>query len=327
MSTLQPPPVPHLYLLAFDHRHSLEHSLLGLSAPPTADEADMLRHLKSVIYTGFRLALREGAGMEGAGILVDEHYGAHVATHALEEGILLAMSVEKSGQDEFDFEYGEDFGAHLATFEPAFTLARVRYNPEGDAVVNARQVARLARLTDWLRDHARRFLFELRVPATRAQLAAVGDDLERYERELRPSLLVRAMSELQAGGVEPDVWKLEGLERTVDCLRVARQARAGGREQVSCILLARNTGWERLEQWMRMAAPIPGFLGFSIGRTLWGDTIRALHERQLTASEAAERIRDDFQRALILWDKAVLGAEYQRSSWRPEALRLEASPS
>lgn len=324
MSTLQPAPVPHLYLLAFDHRHSLEHSLLGLSAPPTPGEADTLRRLKTVIYTGFRLALREGVGMEGAGILVDEHYGAHVATHALEEGLLLAMSVEKSGQDEFDFEYGEDFGAHVETFDPAFTQARVRYNPEGDPAMNARQVARLARLTDWLSSHARRFLLELRVPATRAQRASVGGDLERYERELRPSLMVRAMSELQAGGVEPDVWKLEGLERTADGLRVARQARAGGREQVSCILLGRNAGWERLEHWMRVAAPIPGFIGFSMGRTLWWDAIRALHERQLTAAEAAERIRDDFQRALRLWDKAVLGSEYQRSTWRSEAHRREA---
>lgn len=326
MSTLQPPPVPHLYLLAFDHRHSLEHPLLGLSAPPTPDEADTLRHLKTIIYTGFRLALREGAGREGAGMLVDEHYGAHVATHALEEGILLAMSVEKSGQDEFDFEYGEDFGAHLETFDPAFTQARVRYNPEGAPAMNARQVARLARLTDWLRDHARRFLIELRIPATEAQRAAVGGDVERYERELRPSLMVRAMRELQAGGVEPDVWKLEGMERTADCLRVARQARADGREQVSCILLGRNAGWERLEHWMRMAAPIPGFIGFSIGRTLWWDAIRALHERQLTAAEAAERIRDDFQRALILWDKAVLGAEYQRSTGWSDAPRMEAQP-
>lgn len=326
MSTLQPPPVPHLYLLAFDHRHSLEHSLLGLSAPPTPDEADTLRHLKTVIYTGFRLALRNGVGMEGAGILVDEHYGADVARHALDEGILLAMSVEKSGQDEFDFEYGEDFGTHLETFDPAFTQARVRYNPEGDPAMNARQVERLARLTDWLGEHARRFLFELRVPATREQLAAAGDDVERYDRELRPSLMVRAMSELQAGGVEPDVWKLEGLERTEDCLRVAEQARTGGREQVSCILLGRNADWERLEHWMRVAAPIPGFIGFSLGRTLWWDALRALHERQLTAAEASERIRDDYERALFLWDKAVLGGEYQRATWRSDAARTEAPP-
>ncbi|MGZ3459713.1 MAG: 2-deoxy-5-keto-D-gluconate 6-phosphate aldolase domain-containing protein [Archangium sp.] len=317
MSTLQPAPVPRLYLLAFEQRHSFEHSLRGMAGPPTPDEADTLRHLKTVIYTGFRLALREGAPPDGTGILVDEHYGADVARHALDEGTLLAMPVEKSGQDEFDFEYGEDFGAHLETFDPAFAQVRVRYNPEDEHSMKARQVERLARLTDWLQAHARRFIFELLVPATPAQLDAVGGDPERYDREVRPSLMVRALSELQAGGVEPDVWSLEGLEQSADCPRMVRQARAGGRSHVSCVVHGRYAGWTRLEHWLQMAAPTPGFIGFSIGRTLWWDPIQAMHEGHLTSAEAAQQISENYQRALILWERA---------EWRSN-FQAEASPS
>ena len=40
--------------------------------------------------------------------------------------------------------------------------------------------------------------------------------------------MVDAIVELQAGGVEPDIWKIEGLDSADDCDRVARATRAGG---------------------------------------------------------------------------------------------------
>ena len=40
---------------------------------------------------------------------------------------------------------------------------------------------------DWLHAHDRRFLFELLVPASAAQLAEVDGDTDRYDAELRPS--------------------------------------------------------------------------------------------------------------------------------------------
>ncbi|MFY0568407.1 2-deoxy-5-keto-D-gluconate 6-phosphate aldolase domain-containing protein [Archangium lansingense] len=318
MSTLYPPPLSRLYLLAFDERHSFEHSLLGLAGPPTTDEAEVIRRMKTLIYTGFQLALRQGGRRDGNGVLVDEQYGTHVAAHALEDGPLLALSVEKNGQDEFDFEYGQDFGAHVETFDPAFTKVQVHYNPEGNAELNARQIERLARLTDWLQARGRRFLLELRVPSTQAQFDAVGGDRERYDVELRPSLVVRAMSELQAGGVEPDVWKIEGLDQPSDCANVVRQARTEGREHVSCIVLDHHAGWKRLERWLRVAGATPGFIGFSIGQTIWRNPLRALQDGRITAADAAQRISENYQRALITWDKAALCSPIQQ---------VEASPS
>ena len=52
----------------------------------------------------------------------------------------------------------------------------MRYNPEGDGAMNARQAVRLKQLSDWLHHTGRQFLFELLVPAEPQQLETVGDD-------------------------------------------------------------------------------------------------------------------------------------------------------
>ena len=179
---------------------------------------------KQVIFRGFERALEAG-NVDGAGILIDEQYASEIARTARERGIPFAMPVEKSGQPEFDFEFGEQFGDHLREFSPTFAKVLVRYNPGGDRAMNERQAERLARLSRWLRDDGRKFLFELLVPAEAAQLAEAGGDADRYDRELRPGLMIQAIGELQAAGIEPDVWKIEGLDAREDCERVAAATR------------------------------------------------------------------------------------------------------
>src|SRR5207253_3012090 len=83
-------------------------------------------------------------------------------------------------QDEFDFEYGEDFGKHIEDFDPTFSKVLVRSNPDWPWEINERQFGRLKRLSDWLHERGRRFLYELLVPATPEQLASVGGDAGRY---------------------------------------------------------------------------------------------------------------------------------------------------
>ena len=142
-------------------------------------------------------------------------------------GLKLAMPVEKSGQNEFDFQYGDDFGAHIEKFDPDFSKVLVRYNPDGDAELNQRQLERLKRLADWLHDNGRMFLFELLVPATDEQLASVGGDTDRYDAELRPELMRRAIEEIQDFGIEVDIWKIEGVDERDDAEMLADQTRVG----------------------------------------------------------------------------------------------------
>ena len=279
-----------LYLLAFDHRGSFERDLFGASHPISDRVRAGITDAKEVIYEGFAAAARRRVPGDAAGILVDEQYGASVARKARAAGHVLAMPVEKSGQAEFDFEYGEEFGRHIDQFDPTFVKVLVRYNPDGDKELNRRQTERLARLGAWLHDRDRLFLFELLVPATTEQLNRAFGDQRRYDREIRPDLVVRTIRAMQDRGVEPDIWKIEGLDAAEACTQVVAAARRGGRDQVCCIVLGRGADEPQVIKWLRIAASVPGFDGFAVGRTLWEQPLRDMIAGTIGRSNAVDQI-------------------------------------
>jgi myo-inositol catabolism protein IolC len=292
-----------LYMLAFDHRSSFSRGLLGIVGTPDAAQAARVADVKSVVYEGFEAAVSNGVRPETAGLLVDEQFGADVARRARRAGLALAMPVEQSGRAEFDFEFGNDFGTHIEQFDPTFAKVLVRYNPAGDAALNARQRARLRRLSDWLHARDRRLLFELLVPAEPEQLADAGLSAERYDRELRPRLVVETIRELQADGIEPDIWKIEGLDRREDCEEVAAQARTGGRRHVTCIVLGRGADDERVVHWLEQAAPVDGFAGFAVGRTLWWHELVEYVAGTIDRDAAAARIARNYHRMVEAYER------------------------
>jgi myo-inositol catabolism protein IolC len=293
-------------MLAFDHRGSFQKGLFGVAGDPTLDVAAKVTDTKTLIYEAFEESIARGAPVEGAGILVDEQFGAEVAQRARAGGFVLAMPVEKSGQDEFDFEFGDDFGAHIESFDPTFAKVLVRYNPEGDGELNRRQAERLARLGQWLAERDRKYLFELLVPATKEQLGRVDGDQHLYDTEIRPALVVQTIAEFQSAGVEPDVWKIEGLDAREDCERVAEQARSGGRDEVACIVLGRGADHEGVVAWLRAGAGVPGYVGFAVGRTLWWDELKGYIAGTLRRDEAVERIADNYLRMIDAYAAATV---------------------
>jgi myo-inositol catabolism protein IolC len=292
-----------LYILAFDHRGSFRKKM-GVGSQPTPEELERLIDAKRMIFEGFQRAVEEGAPREWAGLLVDEEYGADVARKARAEGFNLAMPVEKSGQDEFDFEYGEQFADHIEGFDPTFSKVLVRYNPVGDQEMNARQSVRLRRLCDWLHERDRKFLFELLVPAEPGQLETVGGDEGRYDRELRPGLMLGAIQDLHAVGVEPDIWKIEGLDAREDCEKVSELVRSDGRDDVACVVLGRGADEEAVEHWLRQGAGVAGYVGFAIGRTIWGGPLGEYAEGRVEREEAGKRIAANYQRFIEVYRSA-----------------------
>jgi myo-inositol catabolism protein IolC len=220
-----------LFVLPFDHRGSFETKMFGWKSPLTPEQTAEIAAAKQVIYDGFKAAVAAGVPKSKAGILVDEQFGGAILRDAAAQGYATACPAEKSGQAEFDFEYGDDFARHIEAFSPTFCKVLVRYNPEGDQALNRRQAERLSRLSQYLQGSSRsRFMFELLVPAEKAQLDAAKGDKRVFDLEMRPRLMLRAMEELQDAGIEPDVWKIEGLDRREDCEKIVRVARRGGRE-------------------------------------------------------------------------------------------------
>ena len=284
-----------LYILAFDHRGSFQKKMFGIQGDPSPEESETISDAKRLIFEGALEAISRGADPGATGVLVDEQFGSDIPERAREHGLKLAMPVEKSGQNEFDFDYGDDFGAHIQRFDPDFVKVLVRYNPEDDADMNARQLGRLKRLSDWLHERDPKFLFELLVAATDAQLASVDGSSDRYDAELRPGLMRRAIEEIQAAGIEVDVWKIEGVDESADAAMLAEQARSlPGHEGVTCVLLGRGASEAKVVQWLEQAAPVEGFVGFAIGRSIWWDPLAAFLASELPRADAAAQIAENY---------------------------------
>ncbi len=290
-----------LLILAFDHRASFIQKLFGIKGRlPTAEEQQQIEEAKQIIFSGFKLALEKKVPKEIAGLLVDEEFGTKVLKEAKQAGFNFAMPAEKSGQDEFDFEYGEKFADHIECFDPTFLKVLVRYNPESDVTLNKRQLERLKTLSDYLASKNRTFLFELIVPATPEQLAKVGGEKSAYDSQLRPKLMCESLKQIQDAGVEPAIWKLEGVDKVEDAKAIVAQAQAGGRK-AGVITLGRGESKDKVKEWLSVGAKIPGIIGFAVGRTIFWDPLVEFRAGKIDCPTAVEKIAQNYMEFVELW--------------------------
>lgn len=283
-----------LFLLAFDHRSGL---VRGMLPGQETRASELLPAAKQVIYEGAVAGLAQSAGAASArgvaGVLVDEQYGAGVARAAKAAGLTTAVAIEVSGQDEFALEYGEDAAAHIAALAPDYAKVLVRYNPGGDAAANARQCETLAAVSALVKPLSSKFLFELLVPPTTAQLDGVHGDRDRYDAELRTALTITTIDDFQRAGVEADMWKLEGFETVAESAAVAAQA-AGA----PCIVLGRNAPQERVDHWLSVAAATAGWEGFAIGRSIWWSAVAGWIHDGLPRDQAVADVAAKYAQAI-----------------------------
>ena len=297
-----------MYVLPFDHRGSFETGMFGWHGALDDEQTAQIAEAKQVIYDGFQAGLNASVNRHEAAILVDEQFGAAILQDAAAKGYHFACPAEKSGQDEFDFEYGDDFAAHIEKFHPTFAKVLVRYNVDDDAAMNFRQRERLKRLSDYLQAAGRSlFMFELLVPATKDQLAKVMGDKKAYDLAVRPGLMEQAITALQDAGVEPDVWKIEGLDRREDCEKLVAAAQREGREHVGCIILGRGENDEKVREWLTTAAGVEGFIGFAVGRTDFWDPVSAWHNKKASRDAAVAEIAKRYKEFVDLFEKARAG--------------------
>jgi myo-inositol catabolism protein IolC len=257
-----------LYMLPFDHRGSFQTQMFGWTGVLTAEQTAQIASTKQVIYDAFQAAIGLGVPKDKAGILG-----------------------ERSGQEEFDFEYGEEFDNHIEALHPTFCKVLVCHNPGGDKALNMRQSGRLKRLSDYLHGKSQSlFMFELLVPPVKAQLEGVKGDKTSYDLELRPQLMIHAIEQLQNAQVEPDVWKIEGLDRLEDCEKIVAASRQGGRKSVGCIVLGRGEDDLKVRRWLITTAPVPGFIGFAVGRTSFWEPLMGWRQKKVSRKEAVAAI-------------------------------------
>ena len=294
-----------LYILPFDHRGSFQTKMFGWTGTLSAEQTAEISAAKRVVYDGFKSALQAGVPERKAGILVDEQFGAAILRDARAADYTTACPAEKSGQEEFDFEYRENFAKHIEAIQPTFCKVLVRYNPEGDPALNRRQAERLKRLSDYLHTNGRsKFMFELLVPPEKSQLDHFKGDKKAYDLELRPRLMAETISELQNEQVEADVWKIEGLDRREDCEKIVAVARRGKRDAVGCIILGRGENDQKVRDWLSTAAGVEGFIGFAVGRTSFWNPLVDWRAKKITREAAVAEIARRYQEFVDIFEKA-----------------------
>ena len=224
-----------LYILAFDHRGSFQKKMFGIEGDPTPEQTDQIADAKRLIFEGMEQAVERGVDPSVTGVLVDEQFGSDIPGGA-RRGPEALHAGREVGRRRVRLRVRRRLPRPHREVRPRLRQGARPLQPGRRRRDERAPESRLKRLADWLHEHDRKFLFELLVPAEQAQLDAVGDDSDRYDRELRPELMRRAIEQLQDYGVEVDIWKIEGVDERADAERLAgRRARArGARASAAC---------------------------------------------------------------------------------------------
>jgi myo-inositol catabolism protein IolC len=287
-------------VFAMDHRDSYR-TLLGLPHPHS--EADLLRarELKTAVFAGFGDAVQALPTQEGVALLIDAEYGEHVVEPARRMGALICLPLERSGQAELHWEYGDESERVVERLRPDLVKILMRYNVDGDSALNARQAERAAQMSAWCLDRSLPLMLEALIPPTDAQRELTAGDPTAWDAKLRPELQVRAVEELRAAGADPSVWKVEGLDDPADAARMVEAARTGGRDDVSCIVLGRGADLERIERWLAVGAATDGYVGFAVGRSLWNEPALRLWREECSEEDLRREISLNYRRLCDAW--------------------------
>jgi myo-inositol catabolism protein IolC len=294
-----------LFILAMDHRESFGKTLFGVKDDhPDRTQSAAMRSAKQLIFEGLQTAL-PSVTTGRIGVLVDEHYGQNVIDAVKSGGqpVVLAVPVEASGHEWFTLEWGDQWLEHVETVKPDYAKVLIRDNPDFDTARREGQLGRLAQVSAGLRAAGVPLLYELLVPATDAQLGQAGHDAIAYDHDIRPGLVARVIADNQAHGVEPALWKVEGLETVDAAQQVAEQAKAGGRA-ADLIVLGRDAPTERLDHWLEVASQVDAFVGFAIGRSIWEDVVgeyEASDRGDGAASQARAKIAKRYLGFIAHW--------------------------
>lgn len=246
-----------IFILAFDHRATLEKA--GFTNIP---------ELKEIIYEGFKKSLET---VQNGAILVDEEYGDAILKDAKAKGITILIPVEKAGQDNFIFEYGEDFTSHIEKYNPDFAKVVIKI-PAGTTDLTKNN---LKKLSDWCHSRSLKFMLEL----------VSGGNI---------NLILKTIVEYQDCGIEPDVWKVEGMDNELDYQSIVSEVRKNGRDNVSVVILGGGEDKELVEKWINLASKTQGIIGFAIGRTIFWEPLMKLKNNEITKEEAVEEISSNY---------------------------------
>lgn len=273
-----------MYLLAADHRRSFE-KLFGLTTVGARDRRQLIA-AKVIVVEALAHAREQRPDLDSVGVLLDDEYGAEALAAAGRLGVQVALAFERSGQAVLDFEHAdwrERIARLDATSPPCIVKVLVRHRADDHSAGHDVQLARLVEVSEECAGRSAPFLLELLTPFTTAEQADTGVDA--LESQVRPRLVLDAIAELQARGVRPDLWKVEGIGDAARCAEVVAAVRAGGDDDVGVVVLGAGAPTETVNRWLRAAAA-GGYSGFAVGRSIWAEPLAEHAAGAITADDA-----------------------------------------
>lgn len=260
-----------LFILPFDHRASFA-KMLGLENDNlNQQEKEIIISSKTLIYEAFKKSISKGIPKNDAAILVDEEYGDKIIIDAKNQGYNVILTTEKSGQDKFNFEYGDKFSEHIEKYKPTFVKALIRYKLNADWI-------NLKTLANYCNEKGYKFLLEV---------------LSQIDTPTSDNM-IPIINNLRENGIEPDIWKLEGMEKSEDYQKIAEKIQEGQRENVGLVILGRGESKEKVEHWIRMGRDVNGVIGFAIGRTIFWQPLADFKNGKIDKNMTIENISNNF---------------------------------
>lgn len=293
-----------LYMLAFDHRQVLRDLYPGVSS------AD-LESAKVAVLESLEAIPQTVATKDSLGFLVDEEYGRDAAKLASKRGVYLAMPIEASRTRILRLQYPADYRSRFERFDPQAVKALVFHNPADPPARKREQLSLLRSICDFAHEQGRHYLLEVLIAATPQQLAEGGGGKAGFRASVFPRLLVESIAEMQEYGIEPDIWKVEGLDTVEDAAAVGAQATVAGREDVRCIVLGSGESQAKVNGWLANAAAVPAFSGFAIGRTVWHQPVGDMLAGRVARNVAIETMARSFAGLISAFGRntSTVGAE------------------
>ncbi|MBD3359941.1 MAG: DUF2090 domain-containing protein [Candidatus Buchananbacteria bacterium] len=290
-----------LYILPFDHRSTFRSNLFGWDEPINKAQVQKIKDTKQIIWQAFLKVHLKSSFKEYLGILVDEQFGSEILKKAKKMNIVTILTTEKSGQKVFDFEYGKDFDKHILKFKPDYAKVLVRYNPSNKKN-NLMQLKRLKKINNFCQKKKIGLLFELLVPATDKQLEVYKDKFN-YDKKARPNLTKRAIKEIRVFGIEPDIWKLEAMEKKSDWPMIIKEIKKDNKKDFKIIVLGRAAPKKVVKYWLKNAAGFEEIFGFAIGRTIFSPSLKKYRDKKINKKETIDLIAKNYQFFIKYWQK------------------------
>lgn len=272
----------YLFLLPFDHRNFFQ-DFLKFGKTVNKKEKEKIKEIKKIIYEGFILATKKSKYKNYMGILIDEKYGSDIIKSAKNKKIILSVSVERSGQEFFDFEYGNKFKEHILKVKPTMSKILIKYDARKS---NRNQLKKIKIFTDFCKNKKIDFLLELLTPKCKNKV-----DLTR-----------RAVSEILQYGIYPSIWKIEGYEKKSDWQKIVK-AILNLQKNPKIIMLGRGESEKLVEKWISASSDIKQIIGFAIGRTIFLKSISDFCKNKITKDRAIINISEKYLHFINLWTK------------------------